>query len=199
MARPAYSKDQLTAKSRIKEAFWLLLSTTSYSRITVKKLSATAKVNPNTFYYHYRSMDDLALDALNDEKLYEIPLLISDTMLIQNQSALSKALEFITIGERWKRIRLFITSDSTVLRQHFYDMMEQFWLSLIGVSKEAMTETDYLDFSFILHGAMAIIEGQKEQYDLGFIESLPERALGQGILQTLENLIIKYKRTNIRS
>ena len=199
MARPVYCKDQLTAKSRLKEAFWLLLSTTSYSQITVKKLSAIAKVNPNTFYYHYRSMDDLALDALNDEKLYEIPLLISDAILIKNQFALTKALEYITIGERWKRIRLFINSDSTVLRQHFYDTMEQFWLSLIGVSKEEMTETEYLDFSFILHGAMAIIERQKEQYNLDFIESLPERALGQGILQTLENLIIKYKKMGIIS
>ena len=194
MARTAYSTDQPLANTRLKEAFWQLLAAFSYSQITVKRLCAAAQVNPNTFYYHYGSMDDLALDALNDEKLYEIPSLISDRTLTQDQKALSDALEFIAIGERWQRIRLFITSDSTVLRQHFYDTLERFWLSLIGVQKEELAEADYLDLSFILHGAMAIIDRQTEQYSLGFIKSLPERALGQGIIRTLENLMMKYKK-----
>ena len=77
--------------------------------------------------------------------------------------------------------------------------MERFWLSLIGVQKGELAEADYLDLSFILHGAMAIIDRQTEQYSLGFIKSLPERALGQGIIQTLENLMMKYKKTNGRA
>lgn len=197
MARPVYGTDQPTAKTRIKEAFWQLLSSSSYGQITVKRLCAAAQVNPNTFYYHFESMDDLALDALNDEKLYEIPTFISDKVLMQNPNALSEALEYIAIDERWQRIRLFVSSDSTILRQHFYDTMEQFWLSLIGVQKEELAETDYLDFSFILHGAMAIIDRQTEQYSLAFIKSLPQRALGQGIIQTLENLVLKYKQQTI--
>lgn len=194
MARPAYSTDQPTAKTRIKEAFWQLLSSSGYSQITVKRLCAAAQVNPNTFYYHYGSMDDLALDALNDEKLYEIPTFISDRMITKNQNVLSEALKYIAINKRWQRIRLFVSSDSTILRQQFYDTMEQFWLSLIGAQKEELTEADYLDFSFILHGAMAIIDKQTEQYSFDFIKSLPERALGQGIIQTLENLTVKYQK-----
>ena len=192
MARPVYSADQPTAKTRLKEAFWQLLSSSGYSQITVKRLCAAARVNPNTFYYHYGSMDDLALDALNDEKLYEIPTFLSDRMLTQNQHALSEALEYIAIDERWQRIRLFVSSDSTILRQHFYNTIEQFWLSLIGVQKEELEEPDYLDFTFILHGAMAIIDRQTERYSLDFIQSLPDRALGQGIIQTLEDLTVKY-------
>lgn len=192
MARPAYDNSQLTAKARLKESFWKLLSETNYSHITVKKLSALAQVNPNTFYYHYNTMDDLALDALNDEKLYEIPSIIRTKILSDNQISLGEALEYIVINERWKRIRLFIISDSTILQQHFYNTMEQFWLSLIGVPKENLSEADYLDFTFILHGAISIIKMQTEHYNLDFLKSLPNRALGQGIIRTLENLIIKY-------
>ncbi len=192
MARPAYDNSQLTAKARLKESFWKLLSETNYSHITVKKLSALAQVNPNTFYYHYNTMDDLALDALNDEKLYEIPSIIRTKILSDNQISLGEALEYIVINERWKRIRLFIISDSTILQQHFYNTMEQFWLSLIGVPKENLFEADYLDFTFILHGAISIIKMQTEHYNLDFLKSLPNRALGQGIIRTLENLIIKY-------
>ena len=193
MARPSYNNTQPTAKERLKEAFWRLLSENNYSNITVKKLSALAQVNPNTFYYHYVSMDDLAFDALNDEKLHEIPSIIRTKILSKDQISLSAALEYITIEERWKKIRLFITSDSTILHQHFYDTMEQFWLSLIGVNKESLSEADYLDFTFILHGAVSIICRQTEQHNLDFVKSLPDRALGQGIIQTLENLIIKYQ------
>lgn len=192
MARPAYDNSQLTAKARLKESFWKLLSETNYSHITVKKLSALAQVNPNTFYYHYNTMDDLALDALNDEKLYEIPSIIRTKILSDNQISLGEALEYIVINERWKRIRLFIISDSTILQQHFYNTMEQFWLSLIDVPKENLSEADYLDFTFILHGAISIIKMQTEHYNLDFLKSLPNRALGQGIIRTLENLIIKY-------
>ena len=192
MARPAYDNSQLTAKARLKESFWKLLSETNYSHITVKKLSSLAQVNPNTFYYHYNTMDDLALDALNDEKLYEIPSIIRTKILSDNQISLGEALEYIVINERWKRIRLFIISDSTILQQHFYNTMEQFWLSLIGVPKENLSEADYLDFTFILHGAISIIKMQTEHYNLDFLKSLPNRALGQGIIRTLENLIIKY-------
>lgn len=192
MARPAYDNSQLTAKACLKESFWKLLSETNYSHITVKKLSALAQVNPNTFYYHYNTMDDLALDALNDEKLYEIPSIIRTKNLSDNQISLGEALEYIVINERWKRIRLFIISDSTILQQHFYNTMEQFWLSLIGVPKENLSEADYLDFTFILHGAISIIKMQTEHYNLDFLKSLPNRALGQGIIRTLENLIIKY-------
>lgn len=192
MARPAYDNSQLTAKARLKESFWKLLSETNYSHITVKKISALAQVNPNTFYYHYNTMDDLALDALNDEKLYEIPSIIRTKILSDNQISLGEALEYIVINERWKRIRLFIISDSTILQQHFYNTMEQFWLSLIGVPKENLSEADYLDFTFILHGAISIIKMQTEHYNLDFLKSLPNRALGQGIIRTLENLIIKY-------
>ena len=192
MARPAYDNSQLTAKARLKESFWKLLSETNYSHITVKKISALAQVNPNTFYYHYNTMDDLALDALNDEKLYEIPSIIRTKILSDNQISLGEALEYIVINERWKRIRLFIISDSTILQQHFYNTMEQFWLSLIGVPKENLSEADYLDFTIILHGAISIIKMQSEHYNLDFLKTLPDRALGQGIIQTLENLIIKY-------
>ena len=193
MARPSYDKDQPTAKSRLKEAFWKLLAELRYSQITVKKLSREAQVNPNTFYYHYASMDDLAFDALNDEKLFEIPSIIRTGILSEAQLSLNEALEYIVIGERWKKIRLFITSDSTVLHQLFYDTMEQFWLSIIGVHKENLSEADALDLTFILHGAISIIQRQTEQYSLDFIKSLPDRALGQGIMQTLENLMIKYQ------
>ena len=76
-------------------------------------------------------------------------------------------------------------------------MLEQFWLSLIGVEKNQLSADDALDLTFILHGAMSIIRLQAEEYRFDFVEALPERPLGIGIMQTLENLIEKYRVTGM--
>lgn len=193
MARPAYKKDQITAKEQLKKSFWKLLSENKYSRITVKMLSSEAGVNPNTFYYHYDTMDSLALDALNDEKLSEIPTAIRSTILKDSHLSFDSALEYIALNDRWGKIRLFINSDSAELRKYFYDTMEMFWLSLIGVAKSELSQSDYLDLTFILHGAISIINLQTEQYNLDFLKSILERPLGQGIMQTLAHLMLKYQ------
>lgn len=193
MARPVYLNEQSTAKSRLKAAFWELLSEMNYSHITVKKLTSKAGVNPNTFYYHYDTMDSLARDAFDDEKLYEIPSIISE-MLVQNKTLLlGEALEYLIIEERWKKLRLFVTSDSMLLQQHLYNTLESFWLSLIGTDKEDLSKADFMDLTFMLHGAISIIKMQTEKFDFDFIRSLPERPLGRGIMQTLERLMINYK------
>ncbi len=193
MARPVYLDEQSTAKSRLKAAFWELLSEMNYSHITVKKLTSKAGVNPNTFYYHYDTMDSLAKDAFDDVKLHEIPSIIREKLMQNETFSISDALEYVIIEERWKKLRLFIASDSVLLQQHLYNALESFWLSLIGTDKEALSKADLMDLTFMLHGAVSIIKMQAEQFDLDFIRMLPERPLGRGIMQTLENLLIKYQ------
>lgn len=196
MARPVYSDERSTAKSRLKAAFWKLLSEVNYSQITVKKLTSTAGVNPNTFYYHYDTLDSLAKDAFDDEKLHEIPSIILEKLIHDETFSINDALEYVIIGERWTKLRLFVTSDSMLLQQHLYDTLESFWLSLIGTDKESLSKADLIDLTFILHGAVSIIKMQTEQFDLDFIRSLPERPLGRGIMQTLKQLIKKSPVTN---
>lgn len=193
MARPKYLNEASTARSKLKAAFWELLSEMDYNHITVKKLTSRARVNPNTFYYHYDTMDSLARDAFNDEKLYEIPTIIHEELVQGEAFSFSDALEYVFVEERWKRLRLFVTSDSALLHQLLYDAMESFWLSLIGAEKDALSKADYLDLTFILNGALSIIKLQSERFDIDFIRTLPERALGQGIMQTLERLMANYK------
>lgn len=142
MARPKYLNDEPTAKSKLKAAFWELLSEMNYSHITVKKLTSRAQLNPNTFYYHYDTMDTLAMDAFNDEKLYEIPIIIRDELVRGESFSFDDALEYTMIEDRWKKLRLFVTSDSAVLQQHLYYALESFWLSLIGIDKKDLSKAD---------------------------------------------------------
>ncbi len=192
MARPAYRGDQPTARERLREAFWELLEREGYGRITVKAVAAAAGVNPNTFYYHYSSMEDLAKDALDAEKLSEIPEAIRDSAR-PGSVPLQDALSYVAVGGRWRRIRLFVSSDSVVLRGLFYETFEGFWLSLMGVSRQDLSEEDALDLTFMLNGAMGVIALQGDDYDMSYVRSLPDRPLGRGLIETIERLIAKYR------
>ncbi|NHM16614.1 TetR family transcriptional regulator [Eggerthellaceae bacterium zg-887] len=192
MARPAYRGDTPTAKERLREAFWGLLSHEEYGRITIKALAAQAGVNPNTFYYHYANMEDLARDALDAEKLHEIPEAIRNSAR-PGSASLESALSLAAVDNRWRRIRLFVASDSPVLRRLFYETFEGLWLSLLGVDKDDLTDEDALDLVFMLNGAMGVIALQGDDYDIGYVRSLPERPLGRGLIETVERLAERYR------
>lgn len=193
MARPAYRGDTPTAVTKLKDAFWQLLGEMNYSHITVKKLAGVAGVNPNTFYYHFATMDDLAKAALEEVQLSELPPLLMSRFLTGTFPA-GALPDPGLLEERWQKIRLFLRSDSTVLQQHVYDLLERYWMAAIGVSKETLTREEYLDLTFLLNGAVAVIRQQDREYDLGFLQTLPERPLGKGILQTLDDLTKKYNK-----
>ncbi|NGM17423.1 TetR family transcriptional regulator [Eggerthellaceae bacterium zg-893] len=192
MARPAYRGDTPTAKERLREAFWGLLSHEEYGRITIKALAAQADVNPNTFYYHYANMEDLARDALDAEKLHETPEAIRNSAR-PGSASLESALSLVAVDGRWRRIRLFVASDSPVLRRLFYETFEGLWLSLLGVDKNDLTDEDALDLVFMLNGAMGVIALQGDDYDIGYVRSLPERPLGRGLIETVEQLAERYR------
>ena len=193
MARPVYRGDTPTAVTKLKDAFWQLLGSMNYSHITVKKLTAAAGVNPNTFYYHFATMDDLAKAALKEVQLSELPLLLMSRFTTGSVPA-GALPDPGSLEERWQKIRLFLRSDSTVLQQYIYDLMEQFWLEAIGVEKTDLSREEYLELIFVLNGAVSVIRQQDREYDASFLETLPERPLGRGILQTLDELMKKYKK-----
>ncbi len=189
MARPIYNTNQKTARERIKDTFWGMLSEMEYRHITVKELSKRAAVNPNTFYYHYETMDDLAINSFEEDKLTEIPDIILKGIVSGSQIRLQDSIENMMLNDRRKRLRYFARGDSPFLRQHFIHTMEEYWLSIMGISKEELSDGERLDFEFILYGVVSMIGNHLDEQDFNYLNSFPDRALGQGIIQTLENLI----------
>ena len=66
MARPAKGSSP-GAVERLAEAFWGMLSEMPYSEIKVVSLARRAGASPNTLYYHFGCVADLARYALEAE------------------------------------------------------------------------------------------------------------------------------------
>ena len=68
MARPRKSERD-TADISLANAFWALLEHHRLANITVGMVTEQAELNRGTFYYHFKSMDDLVDRAIEDEVL----------------------------------------------------------------------------------------------------------------------------------
>lgn len=60
MARPPKNAEGPSATERMELAFWDCMKEMPFSEITVRDIVSRAKVNRNSYYYHYDSMWDLA-------------------------------------------------------------------------------------------------------------------------------------------
>ena len=68
MARPRKSERD-AAGIRLANAFWTLLEHHRLANITVGMVAEQAELNRGTFYYHFKSMDDLIDRVIEDEIL----------------------------------------------------------------------------------------------------------------------------------
>ena len=66
MARPRRDANTGDARIRIQNAFWQLLEEHQLREITVGTITAQAQCNRGTFYYHYRDLDDLIFNAIEE-------------------------------------------------------------------------------------------------------------------------------------
>lgn len=67
MARPRKSAELIDARQRMQNAFWQLLEENQLREITVGTITAQAECNRGTFYYHFRDLDDLMLNAIEKQ------------------------------------------------------------------------------------------------------------------------------------
>ena len=105
MARPRKS-ERSTADIRLANAFWALLEHHRLANITVGMVAEQAELNRGTFYYHFKSMDDLIDRAIEDEVLGNGSILQNMLSLIAGSSTANGFEAFIK--QDMERIALLI-------------------------------------------------------------------------------------------
>lgn len=94
MARPRKSERD-AAGIRLANAFWTLLEHHRLANITVGMVAEQAELNRGTFYYHFKSMDDLIDRAIEDEVLGNGSILQNMLSLVAGSSTANGCEAFI--------------------------------------------------------------------------------------------------------
>ncbi len=186
MARPRADAGGVPARQRVIEAFWEMLGEGSYEGITVRGLAARAGVSPNTLYYHFACVEDVAATALSEEIDEDVARVV-----VALGSGVVDAEEVTRLGAadagRFARVRLFASSGSGKLAHMLNDELTRTWLTAAGVDESALTDDARRDLAFIFGGVVAML-GSDLADDPVALARLFSRPLGRGVAETMAAL-----------
>ena len=187
MARPKRDSDTPSAQEKLEAAFWQLLSEKPYESITVSELAHRAGVNHNTIYYHYESIDDMAMDFF-DKGIPEDIAGLFDAVINRGLSMADIAGMNANVMIQWRKAYLFLKSDSRFLMQHLRKRMTDYWCQSQDIQQESLTDDQKLDLEFIFTGMSIVIKYAFDHGDPMKVGAFMNRPLGIAALKTLKEL-----------
>ena len=163
MARPKKSNKEEMATVKIENAFWRLMETERYADITVRRITQESGVNRNSFYYHYRDIDDLAYAAFRKNVENETSEKLIHALLASFQDEGDASIIALdpAILLHSKRVMLCAASDSTYLRRLVGNLLKEIWFNAFSVKEELLSTDEKLQVNFIFSGLVATLGSQE--------------------------------------
>lgn len=164
MARPRYRGNDKTALDKIEEAFWDSLQEGPYSDMTIASIVRKAGINRNTFYYHYRDIDEMARSIVSERLLDPLaPELVAKF----SQSGEAFPAEFYgqyNLEQRLMRFGLIASDNSAPqLRALLGDAVTRIWCEHLGIVIDQLDFVDQLLLGFTLNGMFAMLASFAQQ------------------------------------
>lgn len=182
MSRPRKEDGQKALES-LEEAFWSLLERYPYEEITIKALTMEAKINHNTFYYHFQNMDEMAEKFFRNRIPFEaLPDLDMDMSRIIDLMDKKDSEEFAN----WQRISLFTCRGSEVLESIFRKVMREHWFSdNPKIKKEDLDEDQMSLVDFVESGMVDIIAHSRRNNSFSVLVSFMKSPIAEAIRSTM--------------
>jgi len=197
MGRPRKADTQDQATVKIERAFWHLLETESYKEITVRRISQESGTNRNSFYYHYRDIEDLAYKAFRNNADSELSRsLLRSLLSVQSRDAHHTNMPGALLPAPFdpeiipyaRRIMLCAGSGSPFLTGMVYDLLREMWLSELGIKEELLSDTDNLRIQFIFSGLTAILGSREVRQAPQLMPVLAQTDIGRAAIDTLRKI-----------
>lgn len=197
MARPKADSNMPSARERIENAFWEMLASVPFSQITVSAISAKAGVNHNTFYYHFSSIEDLAVKVFEDNMMPELPQImlpvLSDGQTQAGGSEEDSASDPAELSAHFHRARLYASSGSALLTGILRDSIMKLWLDAAGLEDSQLTQPDRDQLAFIFGGIVSMIAEMGDDANIGRMADMVGSPLGKGVLASLTAIATREK------
>ncbi len=183
MARPRKTDDG-KALERLEEAFWKLLEENQYHMITIKLLTSEAKINHNTFYYHFSSIDEMAKEFFYKRLKFE--------MLPDFMENLRTMLETIKNEDsedykNWMKITLFTCRGSEYLVSIFKEALRNKWeIYNPEINVNELDKAQICLLNFLESGIVDLIAESRNTNSLDPIKLFVDSPLAKAV-----NVIIK--------
>lgn len=162
MARPRKNQAGQGAKERIETAFWELLEEMPFRSISVRVLSQRAGVNHNTFYYHFASMEELALRLVTDnipDEFFEI----AGSLFRDGSLDVGKYSQSADLEQRFKRFRLIVRNGDAYLIETGKSRLIARLLDGLGIDARSLGPHDRAKLRFFIGGIVSVLSSDEIQ------------------------------------
>lgn len=196
MARPKKENTEEKATVKIENAFWKLLETEKYSEISVLRICQESGVNRNSFYYHYRDIDDLASTAFKNNAADDVTDSLFSMLLssIREGAGTSAADIDPSILPHSKKIMLCAASDSVFLNRLVCDLLRQIWFEALHIDEDKLTIIDELQVDFIFSGLTSILGCAKIRTTPLLMSELSQTEIGKAAIGTLKSISVRQQK-----
>ena len=198
MARPKKANKSEMATVKIENAFWNLLETERYAEITVLRICQESGTNRNSFYYHYRDIDDLAYTAFKNNAAADVSAALLSTLLssFQDHTRLPAADIDPAILPRSKKIMLCASSDSAFLNRLVRDLLKQTWFEALSIDESRLSIIDALQIDFIFSGLTSVLGRSEIKASPFLMPELAQTEIGKAAITTMKRISDKQKSTS---
>ncbi|MTB64153.1 TetR family transcriptional regulator [Streptococcus sp. zg-86] len=192
MARPRKTEYANGAVVKIENAFWKLLETEKYTDITVLRIAQDSGVNRNSFYYHYKDMDDLAYQAFkNNTRNDASRMMISSILTVLTLQDDEKNSDIdMSILPNSRRIMLCARSESTYLKQLVNDFLKEIWLDSFSINEDRLTTEEKIQLDFIFAGIVTTLGSQEIEDNPLLMLKLVSSEIGKSMLLTMKKISV---------
>lgn len=185
MARPRQNAEGPSACERLIAAFWEMLGQMPFDDITVCGISRVAHVSPNTLYYHFDGLFDIAREAVRSELSKDVA-----KSLIGNNGegrTIAQLMGNPRDALRLSRMGLVAASGSAMLTAMLTAMLKEAWCDLSGRPLSSLTEAEAMDLDFVYGGLVTVLRRANRE-EPAKLAAFLARPLGKGIAATMANL-----------
>lgn len=185
MARPKKNDPGPSARERMIEAFWKMMSQMPFDDITIGGISREANVSPNTLYYHFDGLIDIAHEAVAEELSEKMArkMLGSST-----ENGLALVVSDPRDSMRLSRIGLVASSGSARLTAMLIGMLKEAWCDLSDRTMDSLTKEESMDLDFIYGGLVSVLANPEVRKDARNLTGFLTRPLGKGIAAAMADL-----------
>lgn len=158
MARPPKNAEGPSATERMESAFWDCLKEMPFSEITVRDIVSRAKVNRNSYYYHYDSMWKLAQTSVRHANFAALA-----RVLLGDSPATDPADEATAASQArsgFEHLRILAGENgSQRLLEDAKDAVTDAWLGLFGLHEDELADDTHASIDFVFGGLTALLAG----------------------------------------
>lgn len=164
MARPRKDSEEPCARARIIEAFWRLVDEEHRTHVSVGAVTRAASCNRGTFYYHFKDIDTLIDEALNEVLLDDGSIV--DALFRVMQTGELEPLEDPSLAPRLHRVMLVLDSDTAhkVHRVVSEEVLARWKASLASEGRD-LTHDGEFAIRFMLSGVVGYLLARGNAYE----------------------------------